>query len=93
MKVYKVVRKFHEYDIDDNDFLKFLKEENPDDEDIQNATNLREVIDRYGCIDEFDGDLERYIYISGSKKQKMDSWVAFYEDIDDAQSDMEYGVH
>ena len=44
MTIYQTVRRVYAYDIDENDFLQYLKKTNPDIEDIQKTNSLRELI-------------------------------------------------
>ena len=52
MKIYKTTRCITYWDVNEEDFLNYLKRENPNDEDIQKATNLKELIKEFGDLNE-----------------------------------------
>lgn len=96
MTIYQTVRRVYAYDIDENDFLQYLKKTNPNDEDIQNANNLRELIDMCGCLDEFCGELDFYLFNKDIREKTeyiTDSSSSYYEDWEDAYKEMEFGIH
>lgn len=96
MTIYETVRRVYAYDIDENDFLRFLKKIHLSDSDIQKASSLRELIDDFGCLDEFGGELDLYLFqkdMNEKAEHMTDSSSSYYEDWEDAYRDMEWGVH
>ena len=88
MKIYKTIRKVEVIEVNDDEFLAYLKKQNSEDEAIQAAQNLDDVFAEY-WIDEFCGDYEEcakethdYAYYNG-----------YYLDRDEAYNDMEFGIH
>ena len=88
MKIYKTTRKVEEIEINNEDFLAYLKKYNPQDEVIQNAQTLDDVFAEY-WIDEFGGEFEEY----AKKTHECDYHSGYYLDHDEAYSDMEFGIH
>lgn len=96
MTIYQTVRRVYAYDIDENDFLQYLKKTNPDYEDIQKANSLRELIDMISCLDEFGGELDTYLFNKEMHEETeyiTDSPSSYYEDWEDAYNEMEFGIH
>jgi len=93
MKIYKTTRCVTQWDINEEDFLKFLKADNPYDEDIQKAENLEELIKEFGSIDEFDIELNQYLNSDTSKMHIFNSSNHYYDNYNDAYDEMEFGIH
>ena len=96
MTIYQTVRRVYAYDIDDNDFLQYLKKENSNDTGIQKTNNLRELIDDFGCLDEFCGELDHYLFkkdMSEKTEYITDNSSSYYEDWGDAYREMECGIY
>lgn len=93
MKIYKTTRCVTQWDVDEEDFLNFLKAENPHDEDIQKAENLEELIKEFGDIDEFSVELDKYLNSDTCKMDIFNSSNHYYDNYCDAYDDMEFGLH
>jgi hypothetical protein len=93
MKIYKTTRCVTQWDVDEKDFLNFLKTENLHDEDIQKAENLKELIEEFGDIDEFSADLDKYLNSDICKMDIFSSSNHYYDNYIDAYDEMEYGLH
>ena len=94
MKIYKTTRCITYWDVNEEDFLNYLKAENPNDEDIQKATNLKELIKEFGDLNEFDIELNQYINSDTCRIIGIPySSNRYYDDYADAYDEVEYGCH
>ena len=93
MRIYKTTHCITQWDMDDADFLLFLKKTNPNDEDIQQATSLKEIIKEYGCINEFAGELDTYLTAERHEMEIVEGVNNYFEDYSDAYYNMVYGHH
>jgi hypothetical protein len=93
MKIYKTTRCVTQWDVDEKNFLNFLKAENPHDEDIQKAENLEELIEEFGDIDEFCVELDKYLHSDTCKMNIFYSSNHYYENYGDAYNEIEFGIH
>ena len=61
MKVYKVTRKIEVFEVDEKDLLNRIKEcDCSNDEDIQNANSIEELVENFGSLSDFDAELEDF---------------------------------
>ena len=88
MKIYKTTRKVEEIEIDDEEFLAYLKKKDPEDEAIQNAQSLDDVFAEY-WISEFGEEFDE----CAKETCEHDSHSGYYLDYDEAYQDMEFGIH
>lgn len=88
MKIYKTTRKVEEIEVNDEEFLAYLKKQNPEDDAIQNAQTLDDVFAEY-WIDEFGGDYEE----CAKEIHEHACSNGYYLGYDEAYDDMEFGVH
>ena len=93
VKLYKTTRKVEKYIFDEEDFLKWLKEENSNDNDIQELQTFNDIEKEWG-ISEFDGELDEYLsdYCNREKKT-LDSSISYYDNYEDAYDEKEWGIH
>lgn len=96
MKIYKTTRKVDEIEIDEKDFIDYLKHQYPEDEDIQALTDdEEEIFDTWYHLS-LDEAFEEYYECQKNKiKEKTiasndGSYYPWYED---AYQDMEWGIH
>lgn len=89
MKIYVTTRMVEEFDLNEDDFLAFLKKSFDLDEEIQSAKTLKDITDIENVIMEA-GDYLTKSKISREIKEKS---VTGYSDFDEAYSDMEWGIH
>lgn len=92
MEIFKTTRQVEKIKIDENDFLKFLKNSYPNDEDIQKIKSLDEI-EKYWGISEFDAEIEEYCIKNKIESSLIDSYTFHYTDYDEAYEDMEWGIH
>ncbi len=88
MKIYRTERMVTECEVNEEEFLEFLKKDDPDDEVIQNAQTLDDVLEEY-VIDDFDTEL--LLFTEGGDTISYHSGI--YYDKEDAFRDMEFGIH
>jgi len=94
MKIYKTTRCVTYWDVNEEDFLNYLKRKNPNDEDIQKVTNLKELIKEFGDLNEFDIELNQYINSDTCRIIGIPySSNYYYDNYLDAYNEIEYGVH
>lgn len=91
MKIFKTTRMVEKFEIDENDFLKYLKENFPNDEDIQEIKSIDEIEKDWG-ISEFDAEIEEYCIKNKIKKSLLNGHIFHYVDYDEAYEDMEWGI-
>lgn len=88
MKIYRTERMVTEYEINEEEFLTFLKVNNPDDEDIQNAQTFDDLLKVF-CLDDFSDELS--LFAEGGDVISYHNM--FHNDYDEAYDDMEFGIH
>lgn len=89
MKIYVTTKRIEEFDLDENDFLAFLKESFDLDEEIQSAKTLKDI----GEIDEVVMEAGEYLTKSKISRNIKVSNAIGYTDYDKAYEDMEWGIH
>lgn len=87
MKIYRTERMVTEFDIDADDFLAFLQR-NDSDEEVQKAKTLDELLEVY-TLDDFAEEVS--LYTGGGDVISYHN--SFYDNIEEADSDMEFGIH
>ena len=95
MKVFKVTKKIETFEIDEKEFLNRIKEYDcQDDEEIQNAKNINDLVEIFGGINDFDCALEDF-YDEEKKKTKIKSIATYgyYTDFDEAYNEYDFGSH
>ena len=96
MKVYKTTRKVEEIEFDENDFFDYVKQNNPDDEDIQemDASDEEKLYDAW-CELNLDDFFEDYYlkFSSKIKKNIKEQSENYHIEYEDAYQDMEWGIH
>lgn len=93
IKLYKTIRKVEQYTLDEEDFLKWLKKENSNDNDIQSLKTFDEIEKKWG-VGEFDGELDEYFSLYYDKEKKLlDGSFSYYDNYEDAYTEMEWGTH
>jgi hypothetical protein len=92
MKVYKVIKRIEEFEVDEKELLNRIKEcDCKNDEDIQNAENISELIESFGSLYDFDNAVEDFY---GKDKVKVKcNHLGYYANYDEAYSDYDYGIH
>lgn len=95
MKVYRVTRKIEAFEVDENDLLNHIKEcDYSNDEDIQNAESMKELIENFGSLSDFECEAE---YFCDDKNliggRPMIQSLLYEDDFDTAYDIMEWGVH
>lgn len=93
INLYKTTRKVEHYTFNEEEFLKWLKKENPNDSDIQNLKTFDDIEKEWG-ISEFGGEIDTYLSdycIKG--KELLDSSISYYDNYGDAFDEMEWGIH
>lgn len=61
MKVYRVTRKIEAFEVDEEALLNRIKKCDCDnDEDIQNANSMKELIKLFGSLNDFDAEVEDF---------------------------------
>lgn len=92
MELFKTTRMIEKFNLDENDFFNFLKENYPNDEGIQELNSFNELIDNYSLWD-FEGELEEYFSTKGIEMTLTDSHISYYDEYCDAYEDMDWGIH
>lgn len=92
MEIFKTTRKIEKFNLDENDFFNFLKENYPDDESIRELNSFNELINKYSLWD-FDEELEEYFSTKSIKMTLTDSHTSYYDEYYDAYEDMEWEIH
>lgn len=90
MKIYRTTKKVDEFDIDEKDFLNYIKQENLEDEDIQKINNIDKLIKEFGHIDEFSLELDMYLF--NKTNRCFNSSISYYDNYNEAYDDMEWGT-
>lgn len=88
MKIYRTERMVTEYEVNEEEFLTFLKVNNPDDEDIQNAQTFDDLLKGYS-LDDFSDELS--LFAGGGDVISYHNM--FHDNYDEAYDDMEFGIH
>lgn len=89
MKIYVTTRMVEEFDLDENDFLVFLKKSFNLDEEIQSAKTLENITD----VNEVIMDAGDYLTKSKISRKIKNNHVMGYIDYNKAYEDMEWGIH
>ena len=80
MEIYKVEKNIIAYDINENDFLNFLKSKYSNDEQIQDIKTYKELISLFGCLDEFEFELNEFLINTNNELMKK---IDYYFDEED----------
>lgn len=95
MRIFKVTKKIESFEVDEKELLNRIKEYDcVDDEDIQNAKNINDLVEIFGGINYFDYALEDF-YDEEKKKAKIKSIgsYGYYVDFDEAYNEYDFGNH
>ena len=93
INLYKTTRKIELYNFDEEDFLKWLKKENPNDSDIQELKTFNDIEEDWG-IGEFNEELDEYFSDYCNREKKLlDSSISYYDNYGDAYDEKEWGMH
>lgn len=92
MEIFKTTRKIEKFNLDENDFFNFLKENYPDDESIRELNSFNELINNYSLWD-FDEELEEYFSTKNIEMTLTHSYISYYNEYYDAYNEMEWGIH
>lgn len=93
INLYKTTRKIELYTFDEEDFLKWLKKENPNDSDIQELKTFNDIEEDWG-IGAFNEEIDEYLSDFMLKKKKtLDSSISYYNNYADAYDEKEWGIH
>ena len=84
MQIYSVNKSINEYEVDENDLFNFLKSRYSQYEDVKNISSLKELIDLFGCLDEFDKDIKDYLGINKINGTCIENWEAYFKEYGDA---------
>ena len=80
MEIYKVEKRMIEYEINENEFLNFVKSKHPNDIEVQNIKTYKELISLFGCLDEFEVELNKFLIDTDSE---LITKIDYYFDKDD----------
>lgn len=96
MKIYKTTRKVEEIEFDEQHFFDYVKQHNPDDEDIQemDASDEEDLYDSW-CSLNLSDFFEDYCLTFSSKIEKntMEQSENYHTCHEDAYEEMEWGIH
>ena len=96
MKVYKTTRKVEEIEFDEHSFFDYVKQNNPDDEEIQemDASDEEDLYDSWWSLNLSDF-FEDYCstFSSKIKKNVTEQSENLYTCHEDAYEEMEWGIH
>lgn len=91
MRIYKVTGKIEAFEVNENDLLNHIKEcDCGNDEDIQNANSMKELIENFGSIFDFKDELEDLLCNNG---EIIADSVLYEDDFDEAWNIFDWGSY
>ena len=94
MTIYKTIRAIEQYEIDKNDFLKFLREvcSEPEIKTVNSFEEFEKICEENGWdIDDFRDELE--MYAENINYVYKENSSTFYTSYEEAYDEKEWGIH